>query len=167
MTIDSELFFKLQEAKFQTGGSGKTPIPEPEKKPGVQTPKSRFSDGDSREALNVAKMTRKRVVALSPFMMEDPANGRKMVRYGNRCAQDSLNRGEAPIMSHLFYYSSLSYNNPIERDIGLHAQLTWIPEAQLVVVYMDMGVTPAMQVGINVAEVNNRKIEYRSIGGVA
>lgn len=157
---------KILSPQFMTGGPTSDVKPDP-KKPGVQQYTSAFAKADQRDALNVAKMTRKCTVVISPFMMEDPASGAKMMRYAARCAQDSTNRGEAPLMAHAFYYSVLNYMNSIERDMGLHSQLSWIPRAELVVVYVDFGITAAMQVAINVAEVKNRKIEYRSIGATA
>ena len=53
-----------------------------------------------------------------------------------------------------------------ERDDAFLNLLSWIPRADLIAVYVDYGITPAMQVAINVAITKNKKIEYRSVGEV-
>lgn len=90
-----------------------------------------------------------------------------MNRYALRATKDSLGKNEAPLASHLFYSEVLNVRNPIERDIGLQSQLTWLKAADIVAVYLDFGITPAMQVAINAAVLKNKRIEYRTIGNVA
>lgn len=63
-------------------------------------------------------------------------------------------------------YYDLNIRNPIERDIGLQLQLSWVKSASAVVVYTDHGITPAMQVVINAASVRNKRIEFRTIGSI-
>ena len=149
---------------FVTGGEVKAPG-EPAKKPGVQTYTSAFDKADQRSVLNVAKVSRKLAVGISPFLAEDLANASKMTRYANRAARDAANRNEALIMA------NLAFMNPagvaaVERDDAFLNLLSWIPRADVVAVYVDYGITPAMQVAINVAITKNKKIEYRSIGEV-
>ncbi|ASD50523.1 hypothetical protein FDI24_gp242 [Acidovorax phage ACP17] len=166
MALKGSQLAKILAPKFMTGGTPDADVPADPKRPGVPQYTSAFERADQREALNVAKYTRKRAVLISPFMPEDLSNAGKMLRYANRAVQDSLMRNEAPIASHAFFFG-LAPNVPIERDAGLHSQLSWIPKADVVVVYVDFGITAAMQVAINVAEVKAKKIEYRSIGATA
>lgn len=153
---------------FSTGDSSKvTPISTAKKSPGVAKVTTVFSSVDQRGDINIAKYARKKTALVTPFMMEDLSQGQMMLRYAIRAVNDSIGRSEAPLASHAFYYSLLNYNNPIERDIGLHSQMSWIVVADLIAIYIDFGITPAMEAAINVAQAKSRKIEYRSIGGVA
>lgn len=100
-------------------------------------------------------------------MAEDPSIAMKMSRYAERCIRDSIHKNEAPLASHLLHYSVLNSRDPIERDIGLQSQLSWLRVADIVVVYIDFGITPAMKVALNNAVIIQKKIEYRTIGAVA
>jgi len=61
----------------------------------------------------------------------------------------------------------LNDKDPIERDVGLQSQLSWLRVADIVAVYVDFRITPAMKVAINNAVLLQKKIEYRTIGAVA
>lgn len=91
----------------------------------------------------------------------------KMSRYAQRATKDSINKNEAPLASQLFFYTVLNDKDPIERDIGLQSQLSWLRVADIVAVYVDFGITPAMKVAMNNAVLLQKKIEYRTIGAVA
>ena len=153
---------------FTTGGErpkdapGQTVAPK-----GSQVPLSVIQAARPEDALRVTKQPRKAVIVLSPFMAEDPALAMKMQRYAARAIKDSLMKNEAPLASYVFYSDALSPKNPIERDIGLQAQLTWLKGCDILAVYMDFGITPAMQVVINNAMLKVKRIEYRTIGNVA
>ena len=88
-----------------------------------------------------------------------------MTRYATRAAQDAMNRNEALLMANLAFLNPLGYS-AVERDDAFLNLLSWIPRADLIAVYVDYGITPAMQVAINVAITKNKKIEYRSVGEV-
>lgn len=166
--ISGDNLKKILTPGFSTGGKGdKDPGTNP-KKPGVPdyTP-TVAKIADPRDALNINKSTYKRVMAISPFMTEDTAKSTKMIRYARRCADDCFNRNEAAIMMNLFYWSVGTYSTAIERDKALHAAMSWVPGMELLAVYVDFDITPAMQVIINVAETKGKKIEYRSIGATA
>lgn len=64
-------------------------------------------------------------------------------------------------------FGDLNFRNPIERDLGLQAQLTWLKAADIVAFYVDFGITPAMEVVMNAAKLKNKRIEQRTIGSVA
>lgn len=165
-TMSGATLTKILAPQFVTGGTT-SDVPDPGKKPGVMTYSSAFAKADQRELDSVGKVTRKLSIGIVPFMTEDKANAGKMERYARRCAVDALNRGEACMMTNLAFYDSGWQATPVERDVQLHGVMAWMPKAQVVAVYVDFGITPAMQICINVAEVKNRKIEYRSIGATA
>lgn len=135
--------------------------------PGTMVPASIAQDASPEEVLRVIRQPKKAAVLITPFMAEDYSRAAAVKRYGDRCVKDSIGRGEAPIASHLFYYDVLNVRNPIERDIGLLSQLTWIGKCDIVVVYVDFGITKAMEVAINTAQLRSRKIEFRTIGSVS
>lgn len=159
---------KIMTTLYTTGGP--KPIDPPGQThptKGATAPKSVIQAAPPENNLRVTKQPRKNVILVTPFMNEDPAMAEKMKRYGKRATRDSILKNEAPLASHLFYYSVLNDRDPIERDIGLQSQLSWLKVADLVVVYVDFGITPAMKVAINNAQLLVKRIEYRTIGSVA
>jgi hypothetical protein len=159
---------KIHTTLYQTGGKKPTEAPGQTPAPiGSTVPKSVIQIAPPENNLRVTKQPRRNVILVTPFMSEDPSLAQKMSRYAMRATRDSVLKHEAPLASNLFYYSVLNDKDPIERDIGLHAQLSWLRVADLVAVYVDFGITPAMKVAINNATLLVKKIEYRTIGAVA
>ncbi len=103
----------------------------------------------------------KKVIIESPFA----GDFKKNIEYGRQCMHDSLMRGEAPFVSHLLYTQPgvLDDTVPEERTHGIEAGLLWGKEAELTVVYEDLGVTNGMRMGIERAQKEGRPIEYRKI----
>lgn len=159
---------------FQTGISNQSDADfvknAPDKpNPGVQDIQP-FSvvQGQSGEKIDVMATSRKAVVIISPFMVEDPTKRELFYRYAKRCAQDSMRRNEAPLVSHVFYYDMFGFSTvAIERDLGFNSQLTWIRKTDLVVVYSDFGITQGMKAAIDYAKFKNKKIEFRKISSTA
>lgn len=161
---------KIFPGKIETGGNlSDLKSPSKDTRPtGVQDVSSdRITGKMPGEVLKVAMQPRKAVLILTPFMSENPSKASLMKRYANRCVSDSIKRSEAPMSSNLFFYDVLNMNVPIERDMGLASMLSWMPKCDVLAVYIDFGVTQAMQVVINTAQIRNRKIEYRMIDAVA
>ena len=100
----------------------------------------------------------KLVVLESPYAGEIGRN----VDYARRCVKDSLERGEAPIASHLLYTQKgiLDDSKPNERALGIDAGLAWLKVADLHVFYVDYGISPGMQYAIENTELT---IEFREI----
>jgi hypothetical protein len=84
--------------------------------------------------------------------------------YARRCLRDSLMRGEAPIMSHLLHTQVLNDHDPEDRRVGIAAGVAWIRVADVMVVYMDHGLSAGMQSAVALAESLGLEIEYRRIG---
>ena len=103
-----------------------------------------------------------RVIVESPF-----AGGFSNVRYGRECVKDCIDRGESPFAAHLLYTQKglLDDRLPSERRKGINAALGWLEVADYIAVYMDLGVTPGMVVGIARAARLNKPIHLRWIRG--
>ena len=103
----------------------------------------------------------KLVILESPYAGNVETN----VAYARLCIRDSLNRGEAPIASHLLYTQAGILNDdiPEERQRGIDAGLAWGKVAHITAVYTDLGISKGMYYGIENAIKNFRPIEYRSI----
>lgn len=101
------------------------------------------------------------VIIESPYAGDIEAN----VEYARRCVRDSLERGEAPIASHLIYTQPgiLRDDVPEERQWGIDAGLAWRKVADATVVYIDCGITKGMQFGIAKAISAGVPVEYRSL----
>lgn len=106
----------------------------------------------------------KLVVIESPFASSDRASAEEHVKYARKCLANSLNRGEAPLASHLLYTQVLDDQNGYERDWGIRAGLAWNKYADLVAVYIDYGITPGMRRGIEFAVREGITIEERTVG---
>ena len=81
--------------------------------------------------------------------------------------RDSLNRGEAPFAMHLLYTQEGILNDdiPEERNWGIEAGMAWGKFAGVTAVYTNLGITPGMEFGIQRANEEGRKIEYRNLDG--
>ena len=86
-----------------------------------------------------------RVIVESPF-----AGAFANVKYSRECIRDCLDRGESPFASHLLYTQKgiLNDKDPAERHRGIEAANGWLEVADYVAVYMDLGVTRGMLIGV-------------------
>ena len=105
----------------------------------------------------------RRVILESPYAGDVGAN----VAYARECVRDSLQRGEAPIASHLLYTQPGILQDGVleERKWGIDAGLAWGAVADATVVYVDKGTSTGMQYGIDRAEKEGRTVEYRTLNG--
>ena len=101
-----------------------------------------------------------RVIIESPF-----AGDFKNVKYSRECIRDCLDRDESPFASHLLYTQKGILNDaiPDERRRGIAAANGWLAVADYVAVYMDLGVTRGMVLGIIKAARLNKEIRLRWI----
>jgi hypothetical protein len=99
-----------------------------------------------------------RVIVESPF-----AGGFGNVKYAREALRDCIDRGESPFASHLLYTQKglLDDRLPDERRKGLDAAAGWLEVADYVAVYMDLGVTSGMVVGITRAVKMGKPIKLR------
>ncbi len=103
----------------------------------------------------------RRVVVESPYAGDVERN----VHYARECIKDCLQRGEAPIASHLLFTQEgvLNDDSPSERQWGIDAGHAWISVADAVVLYVDHGVSRGMQLAINVAGRASIPVETRRL----
>jgi hypothetical protein len=101
----------------------------------------------------------KRVIIESPYAGDIDNN----VSYARLCLKDSLMRGEAPIASHLLHTQVLDDTIKEEREMGIKAGLEWLRVAELMAVYVDLGISKGMKSAIIGALIWGVQIEYRNI----
>lgn len=156
-------------AAFQTGQSAgpvdrHEKIPNPDTPNGITVAPSHLLDKEVEDTLNVVYAPRRCVLVMTPFLAEFPHLAQRMQRYANLATRDSIKRHEAPIATSLFYYSTLNIHVSIEKDIGLQSMLSWTPNCDTLAVYVDYGVTQAMDLCVKVGKMKGVHIEYRTIG---
>lgn len=98
-------------------------------------------------------------------IIESPYAGdrKRNIEYAKECMLDSLNRGEAPLASHLLYTQILDDDIPEHRNLGIVAGFAWAEKADAVIVYGDLGISRGMMLGIKRAKLMGQHIEYRKI----
>ena len=102
----------------------------------------------------------KRVIVESPYRGDVLRNS----AYRDRCIMDCLNRGESPIASHRMFPGILNDDDPKQRELGIEAGLAWIPVADLLALYVDLGISDGMENAMSRARKCGVKIEKREIG---
>lgn len=103
------------------------------------------------------------VIVESPFAGETPAELSRNKRYACAAMRDCLARGEAPYASHLLMPQCLDDTSAEERELGMRVGFEWGRKADLVAVYEDLGVSPGMALGIEIATSRGVKIERRKL----
>ncbi len=106
------------------------------------------------------------VILESPYAATATHTVEDHVRYARACMKDCLSRGEAPFASHLLYTQRgvLDDTKPEERNLGIGAGLEWKAACTATVVYMDLGLTPGMELGIENAAAAGNSVTFRRLG---
>ena len=111
------------------------------------------------------KASRKRVIVVTPFLIEKVEQKHKLERYAKAATQDSFKNNEAPISSQSMYLNlSGTSGTNLERDASFVTQLNWMLKADIVAFYIDYGITPAMESMLNFCLRKNINNELRMIG---
>lgn len=107
------------------------------------------------------------VIIESPYAAATEAERRENVVYAQAAVRDSLERGEAPIASHLLCTQPgiLDDDNPNERALGIAAGLAWRTVAGLSAFYTDRGWSKGMRDAYASALKEGRPYALRSIRG--
>lgn len=110
-----------------------------------------------------ARLARPIVIVESPFAGNVELN----LAYLRAALHDCLLRGEAPFASHGLYTQPgvLDDGKPEERALGIEAGFAFRYAAQKTVVYVDLGMSRGMQLGIEHAEKLGHEVERRSLPG--
>src|SRR6185437_4418161 len=112
------------------------------------------------ETGRLQRSNRMRLVILeSPFA----GNVERNLAYARAAMLDCLQRGEAPYASHLLYPQVLDDTQPAERRTGIEAGLAWGTMADATVVYTDLGLSPGMELGIERARLQGRRVDLRTL----
>lgn len=106
---------------------------------------------------------RRLVIIESPYGNPDPTVVAANVRYAECALKDSLDRGEAPLASHLLYTRVLDDQQPTERKCGIDCGLAWMRQASLVAFYIDRGISPGMSAAQQQAFLFHIPIEIRRL----
>jgi hypothetical protein len=108
----------------------------------------------------------RRVILESPYAGDVEGN----VAYARAALRDCLERGEAPIASHLLYTQPgvLRDDVPEEREWGIAAGLAWSDTfvCEAAVFYVDRGWSNGMKAAKKHHEENGTPCEYRQIPGL-
>ena len=101
------------------------------------------------------------VIIESPYAGDVEAN----IAYARRCVKDSLDRGEAPIASHLLYTQPgiLDDSKPEERRRGIDAGLAWGKVAAGRVFYTDRGWSTGMLAALDYAKGHGETVVARRL----
>jgi hypothetical protein len=111
-------------------------------------------------------MKMKRVVIESPYAGKSDTDIYLNEVYGELCMRDCLkNYNEAPYASHLLYTRKnvLRDKDKEERKLGIEAGFFWRDVADKTVFYMDLGMTPGMNQGIEDCEEKGKIYHLRHI----
>lgn len=98
-------------------------------------------------------------------IIESPLSGdfERNIRYARLCMLDCLQRGEAPFASHLLYTQVWDDLKPGDREAGIRAGLAWQLGANLIVAYVDLGISEGMQRAIDLAPTIPQHVERRNL----
>ena len=107
----------------------------------------------------------RRVVLESPYAAPTQEGIEANIRFARACVRDCLQKGDAPIVSHLLFTQPgvLRDSVPEERSLGMRAGFAWTAVAEAVVVYVDHGISAGMKAGIAQAKKHHIPVEYRSL----
>ncbi len=106
-----------------------------------------------------------RVIVESPYHGDTSVEIIDNIKYGRACLRDSLSRGEAPFASHLFYTQPGVLRDAVGEECwqGMEAGWAWMAAADLVVFYVDRGLSPGMKDGLDRALMLDLPIEFRRL----
>lgn len=98
--------------------------------------------------------------------VESPFSGDldRNLRYARRAMRDSLDRYEAPYLSHLLYPQVLDDSDPADREYGMACGWVYLLDSELVVFYIDYGMSEGMNRALELCEQLEIPVTFRYIG---
>ena len=98
-------------------------------------------------------------------ILESPYSGdvEKNIDYAKKCLRDSLERDECPFASHLLYTQVLNDRDKKERWLGMSQAFEWYEFADQMILYIDLGISKGMLLGVKQAVKRNIPIFKRTI----
>jgi hypothetical protein len=106
----------------------------------------------------------KRAFVCSPLRGATAAERATNERYACAAGLDSIRRGEAPYVPHLYLPRFLDDADPVERAAGMRTGQAYLQTCDLVAVYSDRGVTQGMSAEIALALDLGLVVEIRTLG---
>jgi len=99
----------------------------------------------------------------SPFAGAVAAN----IAYARHCVRHSILLGEVPFASHIFYtqHRFRDDRDPAQRELGIALGHIFYSYASQCAVYDDLGISPGMRAGIDMARSLNLPVIFRRILG--
>jgi len=108
-----------------------------------------------------------RIVVATPFRGSTEEEFIENIHYARLCMLDSLNRGEAPFMSHLLYplrtFGVLDEDRPDQRQRGFDAEKQWLRKAEMLVLYRDKGLSDGMSQTMELATQIQIQVKFRRL----
>ena len=97
----------------------------------------------------------KLVIIESPYA----GNVERNLAYVRACMKDCLSHGEAPFASHALYTQPgvLDDADPAQRKLGIDAGFEWRKHAAATALYVDLGSSRGMQLGLEAAEAERKR----------
>ena len=105
----------------------------------------------------------RRVIIESPYRGLTPRAVQRNIQYAIAAMKDSINRGEAPFLSHLLYTNALDDRIQSERELGIVLGYTWWSKGVPICFYCDLGWTEGMVNAKLVAQRMHIRIEERYV----
>lgn len=102
---------------------------------------------------------RKKTILESPYFGDIEKN----VEYARKCLKDSLDRDECPFASHLLYTQVLDDRDKKQRWQGMSQAFEWYQHADQMVLYIDLGISKGMLLGVKQATKHKIPIYKRTI----
>jgi len=96
--------------------------------------------GEEKETTMSHFKVKRQVLLESPYAGDVDAN----VEYARLALKNSIDRGEAPLASHLLYTQVLDDKDPKQRTTGIDCGKAWLIGCDAVVFYCDRGWSPGM-----------------------
>lgn len=108
-----------------------------------------------------------RVIIESPFHNDIPEEAAANIKYARKCCLDATVRGEVPFASHLFFTQFLDDSDPKQREMGIRMGFEYWRDAELVIFYVDRGVSRGMKEALAKAIEEQKPFEIRRLSQTA
>ena len=104
------------------------------------------------------------VILESPYRGKNTAGMARNIRYTKLCCREAFLRyAKVPFASHLLYPQMLDEFTVVERRLGIQGNFIWTDFCQSVVVYIDLGMSPGMQLAVDNATAKKKEIIFRNL----
>lgn len=103
----------------------------------------------------------RRVIIESPYNATTTEGVKANIEFVRACCLDATRRGEVPFASHLFFTQFLNDQDPAEHKLGIEMGYDFWEKADLIVFYMDRGMSPGMKEALAKAFTEGKPYEQR------